>query len=86
MKKWITSNYHYMVPEFDETTKVTPDFTRFLANCVRGVGSLGAECGVPVLMGPVSLVRLTKISAGATTKEALLATLIPVYKKVLEQL
>ena len=22
MKKWITSNYHYMVPEYDETTKL----------------------------------------------------------------
>ena len=85
MKKWITSNYHYMVPEFDETSEIAPDFGRFLDNCKRGVASLGAARAVPVVMGPVSLVRLTKISSGITS-QGLLSALLPVYKKLLQQL
>jgi len=85
MKKWITSNYHYMVPEFDETSKLVPDFSRFLDDCKRGIGSLGVNCAVPVLLGPVSLVRLTKISTGSTTKEDLLAALLPIYEQFLVQ-
>lgn len=86
MKKWITSNYHYMVPEFDETSKVAPDFTRFLDDCKRGVASLGADCATPVLLGPVSLVHLTKISASGVTKQSLVSTLLPVYKSLLQEL
>lgn len=84
MKKWITSNYHYMVPEFDETSKIAPDFGRYLDNCQRGVAALGVSRAVPVVMGPVSLVRLAKNSAGITP-QALLSALLPVYKKLLQQ-
>lgn len=85
MKKWITSNYHYMVPEFDETSKINPDFSSFLEDCKRGIDILGADCATPVLLGPVSLVRLTNICDVITTKETLLSALLPVYKKLLEQ-
>lgn len=84
MKKWITSNYHYMVPEFDASTKIKADFSTFLADVKRGIKFLGKSTAVPVVLGPVSLVYFTKISYG--TKELLLAQLIPIYKLLLQDL
>jgi 5-methyltetrahydropteroyltriglutamate--homocysteine methyltransferase len=86
MKKWITSNYHYMVPEFDESTEIKPDFKRFLEDCRRGAATLGKDCATPVILGPVSLVRLTNISLEAdVTKKSLLSSLLAIYKELLEQ-
>ena len=45
----------------DETTKVSPDFDRFLGNCKRGVSYHGASKATPVVLGPVSWVRFAKI-------------------------
>eukprot|EP00977_Amphora_coffeiformis_P027156 scaffold34586_cov99-Amphora_coffeaeformis.AAC.1 len=55
MKKWITGNYHYMVREFDTTTKLEANFDGFLADIKRGIDYLGAEKASPVVLGPVSL-------------------------------
>eukprot|EP00980_Cylindrotheca_fusiformis_P011976 scaffold2830_cov131-Cylindrotheca_fusiformis.AAC.97 len=84
MKKWITSNYHYMVPEFDATTKIKPDFTNFLADVKRGVDFLGKKAATPVVLGPVSLSFLTRMSAGS--RESLLGSLLPFYKDLLGKL
>mmetsp|Transcript_23993 Transcript_23993/g.54592 ORF Transcript_23993/g.54592 Transcript_23993/m.54592 type:complete len:776 (-) Transcript_23993:91-2418(-) len=87
MKKWITSNYHYIVPEVDETTKISPDFDRFLGNCKRGVDLNGKTRSTPVVLGPVSWVRLARIASTSTaTKQSLIADLIPVYKNLLLQI
>jgi len=82
MKKWITSNYHYMVPEVDETTKCKANFDSFLAGVKLGIDYLGsAAC--PVVLGPVSLVHFAKITHG--TKESLLRDLLPIYKELLKK-
>jgi 5-methyltetrahydropteroyltriglutamate--homocysteine methyltransferase len=83
MKKWITSNYHYMVPEIDETTKVNPNFDTFLADVKRGIAHLGKSAS-PVILGPVSFVHLAKITHG--TKESLLQDLISVYSGLLKDI
>ena len=58
MKKWITSNYHYMVPEVDESLgDLSSDFSSYLSDIKRGISSLG-EKATPVVMGPVSMVYL----------------------------
>jgi 5-methyltetrahydropteroyltriglutamate--homocysteine methyltransferase len=85
MKKWITSNYHYMVPEFDETTKLSPDFSIFLNDIARGKELLGKDCATPVILGPVSVARLTKISCTSTTQADLVKALIPIYKRLMDQ-
>lgn len=70
----------------DETTKVSPDFDRFLGNCKRGVSYHGASKATPVVLGPVSWVRFAKIASSSNaTKESLIADLIPVYTQLLEQ-
>eukprot|EP00554_Chaetoceros_debilis_P016531 CAMPEP_0194126000 /NCGR_PEP_ID=MMETSP0150-20130528/59761_1 /TAXON_ID=122233 /ORGANISM="Chaetoceros debilis, Strain MM31A-1" /LENGTH=764 /DNA_ID=CAMNT_0038819839 /DNA_START=1595 /DNA_END=3889 /DNA_ORIENTATION=+ len=84
MKKWLTSNYHYLVPEVDETSKLSPNFDRFLANCKRGVQFHGEAKAVPVILGPVSFARFATIaSTSSATKQSLVADLIPVYKDLL---
>ncbi|GAX12819.1 5-methyltetrahydropteroyltriglutamate--homocysteine methyltransferase [Fistulifera solaris] len=86
MKKWITSNYHYMVPEYDETSQIHADFSRFLEDCRRGVATLGADCATPVLLGPVSFAYLTKISAPGVSRSTLVDLLLPVYEALIQEL
>lgn len=88
MKKWIDSNYHYMVPEVDDTTKVDADLSDFIADVKRGLETLGASCATPVILGPVSIVRLVKFANvnNAFNAEKLLAELLPIYKKLLQDL
>jgi 5-methyltetrahydropteroyltriglutamate--homocysteine methyltransferase len=71
----------------DETTKISPNFDRFLGNCKRGVEFNGKTKSTPVVLGPVSWVRLAKIaSTSSATKQSLIADLIPVYKNLLLQI
>ncbi|MDQ1531192.1 MAG: 5-methyltetrahydropteroyltriglutamate--homocysteine methyltransferase, partial [Microbacteriaceae bacterium] len=63
MTKWFDSNYHYLVPEIDESTPFSagPDrlvrwFEEALADGVRTR---------PVLVGPVTLLALSKPAPGA---------------------
>lgn len=84
MKKWITSNYHYMVPEFDGT--INADFSSFYAEVGRGLKVLGARCATPVIIGPVTMAYLTKFASFSTGYEAqerlsFLVQLLPIYKK-----
>lgn len=88
MKKWITSNYHYMVPEYDG--KIEPNFDSFLAQVQRGVKVLGGYKAAPVVIGPVTMVYLSKIKAFASgflngEKHKLLEMLLPVYKDLLKK-
>jgi len=85
MKKWITSNYHYMVPEMDSSTKITPDFSYFLQSAQRGVKELGKERAAPVIVGPVTIAYLTKFAGGdvVAQRNALIQTLIPIYRDLL---
>jgi 5-methyltetrahydropteroyltriglutamate--homocysteine methyltransferase len=90
MKKWITSNYHYMVPEVDETlTTLHSNFAGYLASVKRGVDKLGADRATPVVMGPVSFVRFCNFKqAGSQDLQrfALLDKLLPLYKDLLAKL
>ena len=89
MKKWIDSNYHYMVPEVDGSSTVDADLSDFVADVKRGVEFLGAKCATPVVLGPVTIVRLASF---ATTfvpfqnPEALLGALLPVYTQLFKDL
>ncbi|KAJ2375656.1 methionine-synthesizing 5- methyltetrahydropteroyltriglutamate--homocysteine methyltransferase [Coemansia sp. RSA 2611] len=78
MKKWFDTNYHYMVPEVadDQTfslhsTKVVDEF--------KEAQALGYTAR-PVVLGPVSLLALSKTAKGSSTKPLEhLAKLLPVY-------
>lgn len=92
MKKWLTSNYHYMVPECDGSL-MKPDWSAFLTDVRRGIQHLGADCATPVVIGPVTMAYLTRMCATDNDNEdekkkqclVLLDKLIPLYEKVLEE-
>lgn len=82
MTKWFDTNYHYLVPEIDET--VTPDanFEDFLALADRAQEMLG-ERAVPIVLGPVTLLSLSRIT---TDETAIFEALLPLYGELLAAL
>lgn len=88
MKKWVTSNYHYMVPEYDDMTNASlqpPNFGPFLESIKRGKATLGSNCATPVVMGPVTMARLARTKT-ADSMVQLLNELLPIYTKLLNQI
>ena len=76
-----------MVPEFDQTSNVNADLSYFIADVKRGVDVLGADFSTPVILVPVSIVRLMNFHTDATGQsEALLDQLLPLYKQHLKDL
>jgi len=83
MTKWFDTNYHYIVPELTadssfalSTTKAVDEFkeAKFLGITTR-----------PVLIGPVTFLKLAKMRDGAD-RWALLPKILPVYQQVLKAL
>ena len=84
MTKWFDTNYHYLVPEFSagqsfalSSTKVVDEFLEAKA---QGIHTR------PVLLGPVTFLRLGKSHAGGLHREELLRAILPVYGEVLRRL
>ncbi|MCC4631997.1 MULTISPECIES: 5-methyltetrahydropteroyltriglutamate--homocysteine S-methyltransferase [Xanthomonas] len=83
MTKWFDTNYHYIVPELHagqhfalRGDKPVAEFREALA---QGITTR------PVLLGPVSLLLLSKTTDGSD-RLALLEGLLPVYAQLLRQL
>ena len=86
MKKWVTSNYHYMVPEYDEASPSLPhNFTSFLQRIQQGKATLGADCATPVVMGPVTMARLARTKSTDSMIQ-LLNAMLPIYAELLNQI
>ena len=84
MTKWFDTNYHYMVPEFSRgqrfdlvSIKPVDDFLE--------ARSLGIHTR-PVLIGPVTYLRLGKCQDGETDPLSLLPDLTAVYAEILRRL
>ncbi|WP_157473344.1 5-methyltetrahydropteroyltriglutamate--homocysteine S-methyltransferase [Frankia sp. EAN1pec] len=63
MTKWFDTNYHYLVPELDPSTRFRLVGDKPLRE-VREARELGVETR-PVLVGPVTFLLLAKAAAGA---------------------
>ena len=83
MTKWFDTNYHYLVPELTQDQAFTLHADKPLSE-YREARALGIETR-PVLLGPVSFLRLSKATDGSDTL-ALLDRLLPVYAQLLAQL
>ena len=83
MTKWFDTNYHYLVPEWSEDLSFAVDARKLLGE-VAEAKALGLETR-PVLLGPVTLLRLGKTADG-TEPSALLPRLLEAYRRVLEAL
>jgi len=87
MKKWFDTNYHYIVPEFDASadlaivsSKFVDDFT--LVHARRGVATR------PTIIGPLTLLSLTKFAGAAEglARLSLLDKLVGLYEQLLVSL
>ncbi|HTV87191.1 MAG TPA: 5-methyltetrahydropteroyltriglutamate--homocysteine S-methyltransferase [Dyella sp.] len=83
MTKWFDTNYHYIVPELNAGQRFKLAGDKPLAEW-RQARALGLQAR-PVLLGPVSFLKLSKSVDGSPTL-ALLDALLPAYAALLEQL
>jgi 5-methyltetrahydropteroyltriglutamate--homocysteine methyltransferase len=83
MTKWFDTNYHYIVPEFDTSTRFALDPTRLLTQLAEAkAAGVNAK---PVIIGPVTYLWLGK-SKDSTDRLSLLDDLLPVYGQLLQRL
>lgn len=80
MTKWFDTNYHYIVPEFYETTEFTLN-PKFLLEQITEAKSLGQNIK-PVLVGPLTYLYLGK-EKDESDKLSLLPKLLPVYQEII---
>ncbi|MFD1957272.1 5-methyltetrahydropteroyltriglutamate--homocysteine S-methyltransferase [Paenibacillus thailandensis] len=83
MTKWFNTNYHYIVPELDGAEPALTG-NKPLAAYREAKAELGIE-GKPVLLGPLTFLKLSKGYSAADT-DAWLERLLPLYAQVLREL
>lgn len=85
MKKWFTTNYHYLVPEFDEATEVrlngTKPFDEYLEAKALGYRTK------PVLIGPYTFLKLSRDAQARELRvdEGLIDAVAGVYAEILRR-
>ena len=84
MTKWFDTNYHYMVPELrkDQTFALA---SRKPIEEYREAKAQGYQTR-PVLIGPVTFLKLAKCSGAGFDPLSLLDRLLPVYVEILREL
>ena len=82
LTKCFDTNYHYLVPEIESASLQEADFTDFLEMMTRAQALLGARA-VPIVLGPITLLRLARLEIPF---EEALALLLPRYVALLEAL
>jgi 5-methyltetrahydropteroyltriglutamate--homocysteine methyltransferase len=88
MTKWFDTNYHYIVPELGPDTKFSLSSSKPFDEHAEAMEELGADT-VPVLIGPVSFLLLSKPADGVDENFdplTLLEDLVEVYGEVIERL
>lgn len=83
MTKWYDTNYHYIVPEFEEYTEFKLGFAPVVEH-YKEAKAAGIQTR-PVVIGPVAYIALGKVHGNAD-RAKLFAKLLPVYKELLAQL
>jgi 5-methyltetrahydropteroyltriglutamate--homocysteine methyltransferase len=84
MTKWFDTNYHYLVPEFLNTTEFKLG-SEWLFEEVAEAQTLGINAK-PVLIGPLTYLFLGKEKHAGLRRLNLLPKLIPVYQQILARL
>jgi len=84
MTKWFDTNYHYLVPEFNKNqcfelsgTKIIDEFKEALQAGIKTK---------PVLIGPISFLKLGKEKHSGFSRLELIHTLLPVYIELIGKL
>jgi 5-methyltetrahydropteroyltriglutamate--homocysteine methyltransferase len=84
MTKWFDTNYHYLVPELNRETTFDGGVD-WLFNEIDEALALGLPVK-PVLVGPVTYLRLSKSHVAGFDRLTLLPKLVAGYSRVLRQL
>ena len=84
MTKWFDTNYHYIVPEFEQDQSFTLTSLKCIDEFLEAK-KLGIHTR-PVILGPISFLLLGKYREGNQDKLSLLDNLIPVYEDLFKKL
>ncbi|KMJ46593.1 5-methyltetrahydropteroyltriglutamate--homocysteine methyltransferase [Xenorhabdus khoisanae] len=84
MTKWFNTNYHYIVPEFQEGQEFKLGWNQLLDEVDEAL-ALGHKIK-PILLGPVTYLWLGKVKGKAFDRLSLLADILPIYQQVLAEL
>ncbi len=84
MTKWFDTNYHYLVPEFDSDTHFSLHADLLLHQIEEAQHQQAAV--KPVILGPLTYLWLGKCKDSTVDKLALLESLVPVYRQLLNVL
>jgi 5-methyltetrahydropteroyltriglutamate--homocysteine methyltransferase len=84
MTKWFDTNYHYMVPEFATDQTFALSSTKPIDE-YKQARALGHDTR-PVLVGPVTFLKLGKAKDASFDVLSLIDALVPVYVDVLKKL
>jgi 5-methyltetrahydropteroyltriglutamate--homocysteine methyltransferase len=88
MTKWFDTNYHYLVPELGPDTKFSLSGSKPFDEHAEAMEEVGIDT-IPVLIGPVSFLLLSKPADGVPDRfDALdlVEPLVEVYGEVIERL
>ena len=83
MKKWFHTNYHYLVPKFEEETVIQLSTTKIFDEFLEAQ-ALGIQTR-PVLIGPFTLLQLSDYG-GQACADDFVADLVTAYQAVFRQL
>lgn len=84
MTKWFNTNYHYIVPEYEEGLNISLKENRPLHLYEEAKRELGID-GKPVILGPYTFLKLAK-GYKQDQFHAILQKLIPPYTQLLQEL
>lgn len=84
MTKWFNTNYHYIVPEFQQGQSFTFAWKELLEEIDEAL-ALGHKVK-PVLLGPVTYLWLGKVKGPEFDRLTLLKDILPIYQQVLTAL
>ncbi|MBO8157958.1 5-methyltetrahydropteroyltriglutamate--homocysteine S-methyltransferase [Thermosyntropha sp.] len=82
MKKWFNTNYHYIVPEIDDSIEFKLNSSKVFEEYQESLAE-GIETK-PVIIGPFTFLKLSRIKTNKDFNELLLAVL-PVYEEILDR-
>ena len=84
MTKWYDTNYHYIVPEFEEGLEPKLSFSKIFDH-YQEAKDLGIETR-PVIVGPATYLFLGKAQYDGFEHGDMIKKLIPVYNEILQKL
>jgi len=85
MSKWFDTNYHYIVPEFEPNQQFQLNHDSII-NAFTEAKGYGIKKAKPVIIGPLSFLKLGKPKREQFETTTLIHSLLPVYLELIGKL